>query len=455
MNERTTAPATLVVVKSFPPLRTEPNTARLLKYLGRLAPRIDVLHALPGRGAATGALTRDDDLAAQLPPTVHRHPVSVANPLRGLKNLLRGGGGNAELGTRRRRISPLGRLYRSLLFMPDADYFWVWPAVLHGLRLLKKLRPRVLVTSGPPFSTHLAGWVLKRLTGVPWVGHFRDLYTANPLYVPWSAWRAAFDRALERRVIGAMDAVTTVYPETTALLERRCGRPGQRYLTVRNGYDEAVFSELPQPADGREAPPERLSLVHGGKLLADDADGQTAHRLLAALAELLERRPELRSTVRLTLVGKVHPSYRRVVDELGLQETVTIEPPVTNREMIARTLAADINLVILEDSPRNMATTGGKIYECLRAGRPILGIMHPRCSAARLIRGLNAGRVAPYRDTTAISRVLEQLVDDLGSGGFTYGGPERDAFVTRTSFEHLAERFAEVLNSSSRESIKG
>jgi hypothetical protein len=81
--------------------------------------------------------------------------------------------------------------------------------------------------------------------------------------------------------------------------------------------------------------------------------------------------------------------------------------------------------------------------------------MHPRCSAARLIRGLNAGRVAPYRDTTAISRVLEQLVDDLGSGGFTYGGPERDTFVTRTSFEHLAERFAEVLNSSSRESIKG
>ena len=450
MLSASSAPRTLVVVKSFPPLRTEPNTARLLKYLGRLSPRIDVLHGVPGWGAAVGSLTRDDDLASQLPPTVHRHPIAVANPLRGLKSLFRRGGTHEELGTRRGRISHLGGLYRSLLFIPDADYFWVLPAVRHGLRLLKALRPEVLVTSGPPFSTHLAGYVLKSLTGVPWLGHFRDLYTDNPLYVPWSNWRRDLDRAVEGRVIRSMDAVTTVYPETTELLKRRYGRPGRIFETIRNGYDEAVFREAAHCGIASSSTEKRFVLLHGGKLVADDADGQTAHRLLEALKSLLDRRPGLRERIRLQLIGKVHPVYRKLLVKKELTDVVTIEPPISNREMITRFLNADVNLVILEDSLKNAATTGGKIYECLRAGRPIFGIMHPNCSAARLIRRLNAGRVASYRDTAEISLTLEELCDTPAGGGLEYGGRSRDAFVTDTSFSGLAEQFAGILKEIER-----
>jgi glycosyltransferase involved in cell wall biosynthesis len=269
------------------------------------------------------------------------------------------------------------------------------------------------------------------------VAWFRDLYTDNPLYVEWSPWRSGFDRALERRVVGYADAVVTVYPETTELLRRRCARPGQLYRTIRNGYDEEIFAG----ARGRieaERSDNKLVLLHGGTLAYYDRDGQTAHALLEGLRRWLDENPTAADALRLELVGKGATAYGERVAELCLEDVVTLEPAVPLHRITERQLAADILLVILEDSPTNRVITGGKIYECLRAGKPILGVMHPDSSAARLIEDLNAGSVAPYGDAAAIARTLDKLHAGVTSGGFAYGGPARDEFVRRTSFAALA-----------------
>jgi len=434
----------LFLVRNFPPLRTEPNTARIVKHLGRDGWRVDVLHSRPGWGESRGYLTRDEALLEQLGDNVHPHPVTTPNLLRGVEQLLRrlaGGKGRetSGLGSRTtwRRGGGLRGFYHSLTILPDGGRPWMLRCPVPALRLIRRLRPSLLVTSGPPFSTHLGGCWIKSLTGIPWVAWFRDLYTDNPLYVEWSPWRRGFDRALERRVVGYADAVVTVYPETTELLRRRCARPGQLYRTIRNGYDEEIFAE----ACGRieaERSDNKLVLLHGGTLAYTDRDGQTAHALLEGLRRWLDVNPAAADTLRLELVGKGATAYGERVAELGLEDVVTLEPAVPLHRITERQLAADILLVILEDSPTNRVITGGKIYECLRAGKPILGLMHPDSSAARLIEGLNAGSVAPYGDAAAIARTLDKLHAGVTSGGFAYGGPARDEFVRRTSFTELA-----------------
>ena len=106
-------------------------------------------------------------------------------------------------------------------------------------------------------------------------------------------------------------------------------------------------------------------------------------------------------------------------------------------------LGADVLVIILEDSPKNWFTAGGKIYECARAGKPVLGIL-PENAAARIIREKNLGLVARYGSTEEVARTLDELYRDITSGSINYGGPERDAFVDDTSFERLAERFGEL-----------
>jgi len=431
----------LIIVKSFPPYRTEPNTANLAKYLGRQGWEIDVLCSRPGWGVDTRGLTRDEAQFAALHPGTTVFPVNTVNPVRGLGLLLKGKGKGGSQGGRlsRRHVSPLGRLFRSLLHVPDSEYYWLLPAVAGGLRLINERRPDLLVTSGPPFTTHLAGWKLKKMTGIPWVCHSRDLFLENPLYTPWLPWRRGLDRVLERLVMRSADAVTTVYPEATEILRRRYAREGQVYRTVRNGYDEEVFGAA-EPVF-----PDRFTVIYGGRLAADDADGRTGWSLLDGFELWLKRRPGLRTDVRLKLVGNIHPIYGEEVARRGLADAVEILPPVPLHDMVGLELGADVLAIILEDSPKNWFTAGGKIYESARAGRPILGVL-PENAAARLIRQKNLGLVARYGSADQVAAALDALHEGIESGGFPYGGPERDAFVRETSFERLAADFSEILD---------
>jgi len=429
----------LLIVKNFPPFRTEPNTANLVKYLGRQGWKIDVLCSRPGWGVDTRGLTRDEAQLEALHPSTTVFPVATVNPVHGLGLLLKGRGNAGSSGGRlsRRHVSPLGRLFRSVLHVPDSEHYWFHPAFWRGLRLIKKRRPDLLLTSGPPFTTHLAGWKLKKLTGIPWVCHSRDLFLENPLYTPWLPWRRGLDRVLERLVMRGADAVTTVYPEATELLRRRYARPGQFFRTVRNGYDEEVFAGM-EPVST-----DRFTVLYGGRLAADDADGRTGWSLLDGLGLWLKRRPGLRKAVRLKLVGNIHPVYGEEVARRGLADAVEIFPPVPLGEMVGLELGADVLVIILEDSPKNWFTAGGKIYESARAGRPILGVL-PENAAARLIRQKNLGLVARYGSAEQVATALDALHEGVTSGTLSYGGPERDAFVRETSFERLAARFSEI-----------
>lgn len=431
----------LYLVHGFPPYRTEPNTAHVVKYLGRQGWLVDVVHRHPGWGYNKYALANDPQLLAELPSSVETHPVTINLLLSGLKGLLRGK--KAKSGTvswpgRGGQESSLKRLYKSLRHLPDHQAAAMRPSLNQALRIIKDLRPDLLITSAPPFSVHLAGYLIKAITGIPWVCHSRDLFRYNPLYKSPLPWRRKLDGLLEKQVIARADVVTTVYPEATAWLKERYGKPGQRYYTVRNGYDEEDFCQT------HPVVYERFTILHPGRLAADEKNGRTAYALLDGMQRWLTRRPELKEKVQLELIGSVDPVYQGEIEKRGLTGCVSIHKPLPIKEVIAHELGADLLLIILEDNPLNSFTAGGKIYESARTGKPILGIVGESSAPAKLIRQLNLGQVAAYGDAAAVAEKLETLYDDITAGSFEYGNRLRERFVEQTSFEHLAAHFGEI-----------
>jgi|GEM_PF-3357858 len=431
----------LYLVHGFPPWRTEPNTAHVVKYLGRQGWLVDVVHRHPGWGYNRYALAHDPQLRNELPPMVTTHPVTINLLLSGLKGLLRGK--KTKQGTiawpgRGGRESSLKRLYKSLRHLPDHQAAAMRPSLNRALRVIKERRPDLLITSAPPFSVHLTGCLIKAVSGIPWVCHSRDLFRYNPLYKPPLPWRRKLDGLLEKQIIARADVVTTVYPEATAWLKERYGKPGQRYYTVRNGYDEEDFCQT------RPVVYERFTILHPGRLAADEKNGRTAYALLDGMQRWLERRRSLRDKVQLELIGSVDPVYQGEIEKRGLTGCVNIRPAMPVKDIIAHELGADLLLIILEDNPLNQFTAGGKIYESARTGKPILGILGESSAPAKLIRRLNLGQVAAYDDAAAVAEKLEAMYDQITSGGFEYGNQLREQFVEQTSFEQLAERFGEI-----------
>jgi hypothetical protein len=72
-----------------------------------------------------------------------------------------------------RSLALFGR-YPRLLALPDRWASWIPSALVRGLAVLRRRRPRVIWSTYPIASAHLIGYLLHRLSGLPWIADFRD-----------------------------------------------------------------------------------------------------------------------------------------------------------------------------------------------------------------------------------------------------------------------------------------
>ena len=120
----------------------------------------------------------------------------------------------AKRGERDRRISSIRiphsaiRNLRGLLLsfssVPDKYNGWLIPAVAAGLRAVRQTRVKLIYSSAPYFTSHLAGYWLALLTGLPWwrISATRGSRGCEE-YRPGNKICFGINRALERMTVSA------------------------------------------------------------------------------------------------------------------------------------------------------------------------------------------------------------------------------------------------------------
>ena len=287
---------------------------------------------------------------------------------------------------------------RSNMFIPDARVGWVPYAVARGKKLLERKDIDVILTSGPPHSVHLSGWMLNRTTGIPWVADFRDPWTDINYYheLPHTALAARLDAALERLVLRTATRVITVSPAWRALLAGKV-EDDAPFHVVQNGYDAADF-EAPAPDLSADA----FYLTHVGSLYAS----RNPTALWQALRQLHEAGQIPRLKVR--LVGTVDPQILAELERQGLSGRVKHSRYVTHAKAIAHTRRSHLLLLSIEAFRHNEGMITGKLYEYLASGRPVLGVGPTGGDAGALLRQTGAGRMFPPEDAEGIARFIRE-----------------------------------------------
>ena len=77
------------------------------------------------------------------------------------------------------RLSTPGSASRRLL-VPDENVSWNLTAIPAAIRIARKEKIDVVLTTSPPNSVHLVGAAVKRATGAKWVADLRDSLVAHP-----------------------------------------------------------------------------------------------------------------------------------------------------------------------------------------------------------------------------------------------------------------------------------
>jgi len=305
----------------------------------------------------------------------------------------------------------IGRL-RSLsswVLVPDTYVGWTPFALRAATAAHQRQRFDAIYTTSSPDSAHLIGRRLARRLGLPWVADFRDPWTRRLSYHPPTGWHDAWHRRLERAVLTEAALVTVTAEETRDdYLARYPALAPEKIQVVTNGFDETDFAGLEHERPAHD----RLQILHAGQLNPE----RPVRPLLLALRRVIDQMPRARARLRVRFVGAC---YRRDVEEtqaLGLADVVAFEPGRPHREVVAEMLRSHVLLLMEKDDERGGLILPGKIFEYLRAHRPILALVPPG-AAWRLIDELRAGQCCRTGDTESAARLLGRFFGEFERGG--------------------------------------
>jgi glycosyltransferase involved in cell wall biosynthesis len=341
-----------------------------------------------------------------------------------------------------RHLSVAGR-YWSRLALPDRWVSWWATAVPAGLRLIQSQSVDVIWSTYPIATAHMIGATLAALTGRPWIADFRDPMVEHVEGTgQWFPADAAVRHArLQIEARAAQRASRLVFCTEGArgiMVARYPAVAMARTAVISNGFEERSFQDLTP----RRQPPSsaRYVLLHSGLIYAgpdrDPGGLMRAIRLLADRSVITPAKFELR-------LRDPHNDAQlaQMAREAGIEAFVSILPQLGYREALQEMLNAD-GLLLLQGETSNPAIPA-KLYEYLRAARPILGCVHPDGETARTLSALGIRTMATLGDPEAIASVLlqmirqpEQLAADLPSA----------QTVAMFSRERLTGRLAEVLD---------
>jgi hypothetical protein len=133
--------------------------------------------------------------------------------------------------------------------------------------------------------------------------------------------------------------------------------------------------------------------------------------LFAVLRELRDRGVLAPDRFELRLRASGHDEYfRDLAHRNGVSDLVRVVPHIGYRPALAEMMSVDA-LLLLQGAPSNPAVPA-KLYEYLRARRPIVSLVHPKGETARVLREAGLPYVAAPDDMTAVRALFTRWLSE-------------------------------------------
>ncbi len=336
------------------------------------------------------------------------------------------------------RLSILGR-YPAMLAIPDRWASWRFWAVPKAVEIIRSEAVDVLWTTFPIATAHQIGLAVARRCGVPWLAEFRDPMWQTDWPPEPKANRAW--RELETKIFANADKIVFATPGAQNLYAHRFPAFQSKLRVIENGFDEETFRRAEELAanrrpGGQAARP--VVLLHSGIIYSSERDPS---QLFLALASLKTQGAVRCEDLQIVLRAPgTEVDYTREFLRLGISDLVRTEPPVDYVDALNEMLTVD-GLLILQASNCN-AQIPAKLYEYLRARRPILALTDPEGDTAKALQAVGAGVIARLDSVQEIKAALLNFIERVRMGDVPQP-PE--ATIARYSRESQTGQLAALL----------
>ena len=370
------------------------------------------------------------------------HPLVLYRSMKSLLHFERNANAGARGGPE--NTGRFRRWLLSLLLVGDGYTGWLLPASMAGLRVIRGTAVQHLLSSGPPWTSHLVGLSLSRITGRPWTAHFRDPWIQGAQSKPIKGVAARIDAALERMIIEQATFVVCVTDQHTEILRRSYpGLPPEKFVTIPNGFDGGEWDSVDTTFDLNSWKATNFTITYTGQLY----QARNPLPLFQALRTLIEKGDIDREHIRVDLIGWCDlADGRRVSDmaeDCGIGHCVNVRGPLARPEALRALTQSDLLLLLAEGLTIQIP---GKTYEYLKAGRPILALTS-KGALADLLRRTGGASVVDPDDGAGIAAVVGETYRHWKEGRPQAGA--NHVLVSQFDRRMLAGRFADLFTRSS------
>lgn len=303
--------------------------------------------------------------------------------------------------------------YPQIFTLPDRWSSWWVHGVVLGMREIRQKHPQVIWSTYPITTAHLIGATLARRSGLPWVADFRDPMVSLTQHA--NRLQLAVWQRLEAHTLRHATACVFTTQRAASAYALRYPAAADKCIIIENGYDEEAFTDVRPERYG--TPTDTLLLLHSGLIYPQYRNPST---FFQAVSTLIEQGQLNRSKLCIRFRAPHHvDEVRAIAQQHGLADVVDIAPPIPYSQAIAEMMGADL-LLVFQGTFFN-AQIPAKIYEYLRAQRPVLAVLDPSGDTAAQLQqfdGVFFGDIAQEKD---ISRSLADFLETTGTASERQG----------------------------------
>ena len=321
---------------------------------------------------------------------------------------------------------------RGNFFIPDARKFWIRPAIKFLRRYLENHSVDVIISTGPPHSTHLIAMSLASGSGIPWLADFRDPWTNIDFYkfLKLSSWADHRHHKLELEVLQKANAVSVISNSMALDFKKIYER---HYVVITNGFDgEDIADNSVAVLD------EKFSIAHIGTL----TNTRNPVTLWKALKNLLASHHDLAADLEIKLVGKVDHTVIASLDDFGLSRFVRKIDYMPHDQVVKCQQQSQVLLLLINNTINSNMILTGKFFEYMAAKRPILCLGPEDGDAALILDETKAGLLAGFDDVGAMTNHILHYYELFQHNSLEVQSRQ----IERFSRKELTGELAQVLN---------
>ncbi len=313
------------------------------------------------------------------------------------------------------KLSKLVTWLQTRVFFPDPQRYWHFFAKRITNKIMRTHNIKLCYVSAGPFSSLGLGEYVKSRWGIPFFAEFRDEWTNNPIRrtIGYPQKTTLIEKKAEERILRSCSALVVLNNQMkTNFMSQYPFLQEKPLLVMPNSYDEHDFLQAEKNLKMHTR--KYLRMVYIGTFY----NHQNPKLMFKALARYFHDHNLNSAQIQIHIYGKNKPAFvlgELMADRIFSSASV-FHGHIPYYKVIRQQLTADVLLLFISPTENCEVVQTTKLFEYLRAKKPILAIIPPKGEAAELINKCKSGWIFDSGDEAAIYRGFDFIFQKWSAG---------------------------------------